>query len=192
MNTRFAVCLVSCAALAAAAGARPVWKAPAPDAQSVVTKLGDGTELRVDVLAANLFRVRKSWTNLNGAAVWTESGLNRYGILKADWPKAPFTRNGNAVSTEAATVTVDPAAGTLRFQSRVSAADLTITPEKRRQGVFGRVRSREGRADLRVRRFGAREHHAPRPPFRFVDPQQPLQHPDPGRGEPQRVGHAPE
>jgi len=70
----------------------------------MVTKLGDGTELRVDVLADNLFRVRKSWTNLNGAVVWTESGLNRYGFLKADWPKTAFTREGNAVSTKSATL----------------------------------------------------------------------------------------
>ena len=73
---------------ACAAWGGPVWKSADPDAQSVVTKLTDATELRVDVLAENLFRVRKSWTNC-----WTESGLNRYGILKADWPCATFARD---------------------------------------------------------------------------------------------------
>ncbi|HON48395.1 MAG TPA: hypothetical protein PLZ60_11660, partial [Kiritimatiellia bacterium] len=129
MNTRLVFSFVACMLLTAVIEARPVWKAPAPDAQSVVTKLGDGTELRVDVLADNLFRVRRSWTNLNGAVVWTESGLNRYGFLKADWPKTAFTREGSAVSTKSATLTVDPAAGTLRFKSNISAADLTVTPK---------------------------------------------------------------
>ena len=80
-------------AMAASAGwGRPVWRAAQPDAQSAVFALGDGASLRVDVLAENLFRVRRSWTNENGKAVWTESGMNRYGILRGDWPKAAFTR----------------------------------------------------------------------------------------------------
>jgi alpha-glucosidase (family GH31 glycosyl hydrolase) len=129
VNIHLVFPLVLCVVLTAATEARPVWKAPAADAQSAVTKLGDGTELRVDVLADNLFRVRKSWTNINGAVVWTESGMNRYGILKAAWPKAPFTRQGDTLSTKSATMTVDPTAGTLRFKSLVSAADLTIAPK---------------------------------------------------------------
>ena len=108
--------------------ARPVWKAPAPDAQSVVTKLSDGTELRVDVLAENLFRVRRSWTNDVNGVVWTESGMNRYGILRSDWPKTPFTREGNAIRTSGAVLTVDPAKGTLQLKSLSSAADLAVDP----------------------------------------------------------------
>ena len=77
--------------VASAGWGRPVWRAAQPDAQSAVFALGDGASLRVDVLAENLFRVRRSWTNENGKAVWTESGMNRYGILRADWPKAAFT-----------------------------------------------------------------------------------------------------
>jgi alpha-glucosidase (family GH31 glycosyl hydrolase) len=108
---------------ACAAAAAPLWKASEPDSQSVVLKLSDSTELRVDVLSENLFRVRKSWTNC-----WTESGMNRYGILKADWPKTAFTRSGNVISTAAAECSVDPAKGTLHVKSRVSAADFTVAP----------------------------------------------------------------
>ena len=108
---------------ACAAWGGPVWKSADPDAQSVVTKLADATELRVDVLAENLFRVRKSWTNC-----WTESGLNRYGILKADWPRAEFSREGGTVRTAAGELCVDAAQGTLRLKSRVSGADVAIAP----------------------------------------------------------------
>ena len=108
---------------ACAAWGGPVWKSADPDAQSVVTKLTDATELRVDVLAENLFRVRKSCTNC-----WTESGLNRYGILKADWPRAAFAREGGTVRTAAGELCVDAAQGTLRLKSLVSGADVAITP----------------------------------------------------------------
>ena len=115
--------LAAALVLSLAAAARPVWKAPAPDAQSVVTRLADGAELRIDVLAENLFRIRRSWTNC-----WTESGLNRYGVLKSDWPATPFTRTPNGLSTSAAALAVDPTSGTVRFTSRVSPADFTIDP----------------------------------------------------------------
>ena len=108
---------------ACAAWGAPVWKSAGPDGQSAVTKLADSTELRVDVLAENLFRVRKSWTNC-----WTESGLNRYGILKADWPHAEFSREGGTVRTAAGELCVDAAQGTLRVKSRVSGADVSIAP----------------------------------------------------------------
>ena len=122
------IALAGLVLLGCAAQARPVWRAPAPDAQSAVTKLADGTSLRVDVLAENLFRVRKSWTNDARGVIWTESGMNRYGILKANWAPVPFSRDGNAVKTSAATVSVDPAAGTLKVKSHVSDADFTVVP----------------------------------------------------------------
>ncbi|MBP5321097.1 MAG: DUF5110 domain-containing protein [Kiritimatiellae bacterium] len=106
-----------------AAWGGPLWEAEGPDERSVVVKLADATELRVDVLAENLFRVRKSWTN-----GWTESGLNRYGILKTDWPKVAFTHEGGTIRTGAGTLTVDPEKGTVRMKSLVSAADLTVAP----------------------------------------------------------------
>ncbi len=109
--------------------ARPVWKSPAPNAQSVVTKLADGAQLRVDVLADNLFRVRRSWTNDAQGVIWTESGMNRYGILKNEWPKAPFTREGDAVKTKSTVLAVDPKAGTVHVKSLVSAADFTVNPK---------------------------------------------------------------
>ena len=122
-------------AMAASAGwGRPVWRAAQPDAQSAVFALGDGASLRVDVLAENLFRVRRSWTNENGKAVWTESGMNRYGILRGDWPKVAFTREKDGVRTAAARVAVDAAGGTLRVKSLVSAADLTVAPRAAGKG----------------------------------------------------------
>ena len=120
MKTRFFWVL---AFAACATWGGPVWKSAAPDGQSTVVKLADATELRVDVLAENLFRVRKSWTNC-----WTESGLNRYGILKADWPCATFAREGATIKTIAGELGVDAAQGTVRVKSRVSGADVAIAP----------------------------------------------------------------
>lgn len=125
---RWTMVLAVAMGMAVGTQARPLWRAAAPNAQSVVTRLGDGTDLRVDVLADNLFRVRKSWTNANNAAIWTESGLNRYGILKETWPAAAFTRTGGTVATTAAELSVDAAQGTLRLKSRISAADVAIAP----------------------------------------------------------------
>ena len=127
MDMRKLILLLSGALLAGVSAARPVWKAPAPDAQSVVTRLADGASLRVDVLAENLFRVRRSWTNDAQGVVWTESGMNRYGILKGDWPKTPFVREGNAVRTAGAVLTVDPAQGTLRVKGLASAAAFAVS-----------------------------------------------------------------
>ena len=110
-------------AIAGAAFGAPVWKAPPPDAQSALVEMGQAGTLRVDVLAENLFRVR-----LGGKDGWTESGLNRYGILKSDWPKVAFAREGNVVRTAAASLSADPAKGTLRVKSSVSPADFTVTP----------------------------------------------------------------
>ena len=127
MKDTIAIVLGAWAALVVQA--RPVWKAPAPDVQSVVTRLSDDTELRVDVLAENLFRVRRSWTNDAQGVIWTESGMNRYGILRNEWPKVPFTREGNTIRTKGAVLTTDPTNGTLRIKSLSSAADLSIDPK---------------------------------------------------------------
>ena len=99
--------------LAALALARPVWKDPVePGKSSAIWKLPDGRELRVDVLSENLFRVRRSWTNC-----WTESGMNRYGVLKRDWPQAAFSRKDDTLKTAGAEMTVDAGNGTLSLKS---------------------------------------------------------------------------
>jgi alpha-glucosidase (family GH31 glycosyl hydrolase) len=119
--------IVLCAALC---DARPVWKDPMPIGKnSAIWKFSDADELRVDVLAQNLFRVRRSWTNC-----WTESGMNRYGVLKREWPETAFTRSGDTLKTAAAEVTVDAKEGTLRLKSLSSAADLTIAAENAGKG----------------------------------------------------------
>lgn len=130
MNLKRIAAVAAVVAIAAfAAEARPLWRASAPGAESAVSKLADGTELRIDVLADNLFRVRKSWTNANGSAVWTEGGMNRYGVLKDKWPAVAFTKKDGKVATKAAELSVDAAKGTLRLKSLVSAADLAIAPK---------------------------------------------------------------
>ena len=66
----------------------PVWADSAPlTAQNVVFTLEDGTFVRVDVLGEQLFRIRHAKT-----AQWTESALNRYGVLTKTFPEAAFKR----------------------------------------------------------------------------------------------------
>ena len=135
-----AALVVSFAAGAVGGPAAPVWKAPAPDARSVVVALADGDAIRVDTLAENLFRVRRG----KRGADWTESGLNRYGILKADWPEVAFTRGDGGVRTKAAAVSVDPGTGVLHLVSRVSAADVDVDPRRSGKGFAVRFSLAKG------------------------------------------------
>lgn len=81
---------------AAEAGKTAGWADTAPlTKQNVVLALGGGGQVRVDVLADRLFRIRYSKTG-----EWTESGLNRYGVLAADFPEAAFEKaEANGVHT---------------------------------------------------------------------------------------------
>ena len=107
-----------------------VWKDEAPvGASAVVVKLANAQQLRVDVLSDNLFRVRVS-----PDGVWSESGMNRYGVFRSDWPTAKFTREGNAVKTAAAEVGCEPATGALTFKSLVSPAAFTVTGGVKEKG----------------------------------------------------------
>lgn len=93
MNRRW-TCLVV-AGMALAAEARPddgrqgpVWLDTAPlTEQNFVLRLDSGDLVRIDVLGERLFRVRFS-----KAGQWTESALNRYGILAAAQKDIPFAR----------------------------------------------------------------------------------------------------
>lgn len=121
--------------LAVLALARPVWKDPVePGKSSAIWKLPDGRELRVDVLSENLFRVRRSWTNC-----WTESGMNRYGVLKREWPETDFTRSGDTLKTAGAEMTVDAGTGTLFLKSLSSPADIKIDPKAVGKGYSLRI-----------------------------------------------------
>ena len=91
---RLVICLVlSCTFLGSVARSEdadksPVWLDSAPlGPQNVVLDLGDNEAIRVDVLDERLFRIRHSKTGL-----WTESALNRYGILNAAFPKVAVQR----------------------------------------------------------------------------------------------------
>jgi alpha-glucosidase (family GH31 glycosyl hydrolase) len=108
-----------------AGGAIAGWKdaVPAKDS-SLVVKTAAGESLRIDVLAENLFRVRRS-----AGGEWTESGMNRYGVLKRDWAAVKFAKSANALSTAAAELTVDAASGDIRLKSLVSRADVAIRSE---------------------------------------------------------------
>ena len=107
--------------LAVACGAQAGWKDPLPMGKEALVVKTAGGDVRIDPLAENLFRVR-----VTKDGVWTESGLNRYGILKRDWPAVKAERSPAAIKTAAAELAVDVATGGLRFRSAVSAADLDL------------------------------------------------------------------
>jgi len=63
-----------------------LWPDNAPlDKRNLVFALDTGALVRIDVLSPRLFRIRHSKTKQ-----WTESGLNRYGILNSLFPEAAF------------------------------------------------------------------------------------------------------
>ena len=107
--------------LAVACGARAGWKDPLPMGKEALVVKTAGGDVRIDPLAENLFRVR-----VTKDGVWPESGLNRYGILKRDWPAVKAERSPASIKTAAAELAVDVATGGLRFRSAVSAADLDL------------------------------------------------------------------
>jgi len=114
------LCLIlSTARAQPAAAERAGWPDPAPlTKSSTVIALENGTFVRVDVLGERLFRVRQAPTTN-----WTESALNRYGILATNLPPAACRRaeTGGAltVTTGQAVLSVSRKDGTLSL----SAAD---------------------------------------------------------------------
>jgi alpha-glucosidase len=92
--------LLPCLCVAVALLVGEGWSEASPDTaplgkQNVVVALDGGGFVRIDVLGERLFRVRHSKT-----AQWTESGLNRYGILSKTFPKVAFERTeGNGLCT---------------------------------------------------------------------------------------------
>jgi alpha-glucosidase (family GH31 glycosyl hydrolase) len=97
--------------LAADAPKTPVWLDSSPLArQNVVLTLDDGARVRVDVLGERLFRVRFSKTG-----EWTESALNRYGILGRVFPETTFQQaeaeGVYSIATKQARLTVHRADG---------------------------------------------------------------------------------
>ena len=105
------------------------WKDRLPlGKDSLVARSADG-DIRIDPLAGNLFRIRVA-----KEGVWTESGLNRYGILKGDWPQVKCEKTASSLKTSAAAVEVDAATGTIRFKSSVSKADLAISAKLEGKG----------------------------------------------------------
>ena len=116
-------------ALCAAAG----WKDSRPVGDASLVEGG----LRVDPVAENLFRVRVA---RDGA--WCESGLNRYGIFRKDWPAVSCERKDATLSTAAAEIRV--ADGKVSFKSKVSAADFTVDVKEAGKGYELRFPLAEG------------------------------------------------
>ena len=106
---------------ACAAFANPNWKDQDKVANTSVVLPVRDAQVRVDVLADNLFRVRMSKSGM-----WTQSGLNRYGILKRDWAAVKGAKKrADGVKTAAADVSVGKD-GVFRLKSSVSPADLAV------------------------------------------------------------------
>jgi alpha-glucosidase len=74
----------------------PIWPDSAPlTKRNLVLALDGGASVRIDVLSERLFRVRYT-----KARPWTESALNRYGILAAVFPEVAFEQTqANGVTT---------------------------------------------------------------------------------------------
>ena len=91
---------------------------------SVTVTAADGSEFRVDALADNLFRIR-----VKKGGAWTESGLNRYGMLKREWDGAKDEwRTATGFKTPSAEISVDGASGKVTFRSAVSPAAFSVEP----------------------------------------------------------------
>lgn len=95
----------------------PVWRDTSPlTKQNVVLALAGGARARVDVLGERLFRVRFSKTG-----EWTESGLNRYGILGRVFPAVAFeqteTKGVYALATKLARLTVRRSDGAITLMA---------------------------------------------------------------------------
>lgn len=103
--------------VAATVNARPLFKDTTPTDNAFITN-----GVRIDVIAKDIFRIRKAWTNC-----WTESGLNRYGIIQRLEP-VKFTKLANGVETECAVITLG-GDGTIKVKSKVSKADLNVQPK---------------------------------------------------------------
>lgn len=109
--------------------ARPVWKDPDQGgANSVVKTLEDGSRVRVDAVAPELFRIRRT-----KGEVWTESGMNRYDIIKRQPACEGVTKSADGFDSAAAKVTVG-AGGEVMISSKVSLADLRVATELTEKG----------------------------------------------------------
>jgi hypothetical protein len=93
--------------------------------RNLVFALDTGALVRVDVLSPRLFRIRHS-----KAKQWTESGLNRYGILNSVFPEVAFEqREAGGVSsivTQQAQLTVSRKDGSLALASNAGRNNFPI------------------------------------------------------------------
>ncbi len=150
------LCFITLAFTCHGATDTPVHTDGWPDAapltkRTVVVNVEGGASVRVDVLGEKLFRIRHSKTGQ-----WTESGLNRYGILAASFPEIAFKQTDGkdelSIGTAQARLVVSHKDGAVRlaaadgkvltlqeaprFETR-GGYDLrfTMTPEERIYGL---------------------------------------------------------
>ncbi|MCQ2391002.1 MAG: DUF5110 domain-containing protein [Kiritimatiellae bacterium] len=110
--------------------AKTCWPDPDKPGATSLVAAWNGREIRVDALADNLFRVR-----VKRGDVWTESGMNRYGVLTRAWPDAkPEWKTEKGFKTPSAEIAIDAAAKTVSFASAVSAAKFTAVPKLTEKG----------------------------------------------------------
>ena len=108
--------------------AGPVWNDAAPlTKQNVVVALEDGRFLRIDVLNDALFRIRCSTT-----PQWTESAMNRYGVLTREFSGCAFQQESNAVITAQARLEVSKKGSLLLKGARCA---VPITPQIAGKGM---------------------------------------------------------
>ena len=104
-------------ALSVQATVRPVWEEPDQEGKGAeIRMLEDGSRIRVDRIAPEMVRVRRT-----KGKVWTESGMNRYGIIH----RLPEPEGDSLVDVAVG------ADGTVKVTSKVSAAEMTIAKRER-------------------------------------------------------------
>lgn len=99
--------------------------------QTVVFKIGDGSSLRVDVLTERLFRVRQT-----AGSRWTESGMNRYGILTETFPAVSYESDGaGRIKTACACLTVDLSDGKVSLEDASGNVVEKMSASPRHEGM---------------------------------------------------------
>ena len=122
---------VSCltVALSIEMQARPVWRDPEREGKCTVTReLSDGSRLRVDAVSDDIFRVRRT-----KHSCWTESGMNRYGIIKRLVPTGGVENVSRGICAKGYAVELEEN-GAVLLKSRVSFGVMRIGTELTQKG----------------------------------------------------------
>ena len=106
------------------------WKDPEPiGPATLVGGWTDGKEIRIDAVAEDIFRVR-----VKRGEEWTESGMNRYGVIPRTLGETAVGKTPESVRTKAGAVVIDCQKGIVRLKSAVSETTLEIAPRLTEKG----------------------------------------------------------